>query len=933
MKKKLWLVLGLCISLAGFAQKFTDLSQPLPFDTAFRVGVLPNGMTYYIRHNEQPKDRASFYIIQNVGALLEHDNQDGLAHFLEHMAFNGTEHFPGKGILNTLENHGVKFGREINAYTNQNETVYNLSHVPVKNDGLLDTCLLILHDWSNYLLLTDEEIDAERGVIREEWRTRRNAQFRLRSQSSPFLFGNTLYAKRDVIGSLDVINTFDPQVIKDFYHDWYRTDLQAIAIVGDVDVDEVESKVKALFSGIPAVENPKPRPFVELEINDELVFGVATDKEATNSYVDYLMYYRDTLENSLAKERQKLVYGFFNAMINARLAERVQNGDAEFLNGVIQYGDFVRGYQVLNLYAVAREGQEAEAFKGVYTELKRVMDHGFTATELEREKENKRVAVEEGYKKRDQINNDMYCRAVKSAYLEKSSVTDALFDLEFVQEMLPGIAVDEVNALAGKWLQNREPIVIVNGPDKEGIHMTKPEFVAALNEVNALATEAYVDNASEQQLLDTAALKGGKIVGTKDLGNLQATEWTLSNGTRVVYRFTNLDKENIDLYAYSWGGSSVYDDHDIPTIESMTGFIGRFGIGAFDAVTFSKLLPGNTASVQLRMDEFAEMLQGGCSPKDFETMLQLLYMRFEQPRFDSAAFNTLLERNYEYLRNQKIDPDIIKRDTINYISTQGHPRTRKFDKHFLDDIHYNRLEEMYRDRYTDASDFVFFIVGDIPEEVVKPMVEKYIGSIRSINREESWVDRKVEFPTGKTIMTVPLNIQTNKSTVVLKFHKKDNYTRKDAVSLAIMAEVLQLRFTENIREKEGGTYGVRVRPSVEQLPEGAYNLTLQFDCDPDKADRLKQLVYAEIEAACKQVSQSDLNKVVLNMKKTTEQSRLHNEYYLGALTTYYKTGLNRLDPSYFDEIVDHVQTKDISKYAKQYFKKANVVDVVFYPEN
>ena len=520
----------------AFAQM--DPMQPLPNDEAVRYGVLDNGMTYYIRANQEPKERASFYIIQNVGALLEEDHQDGLAHFLEHMAFNGTKHFPEKGIIDFLERHGVAFGENINAYTSQNQTVYNLSDVPVNKPRILDTCLLILNDWSNYLLLTEEEIDAERGVIKEEWRTRRTAQFRMYSESMKYLYPNSKFAERDVIGDLDVIENFEYRAIRDFYHKWYRTDLQAIAMSGDFDVDEMENKVKELFSKIPPVEDPPERPFYEIPDHQEPVFGLVTDKEADQTVIRYMIRHRksETGPETIMDHREDYIHSLFNAMMGLRLEELVQKGNPPFVFGVINYGDFERGYEALSIITLPKPNEEALALTAIITEFERVQRHGFTQGELDRAKANILTRWEKYYKERDKISNEEYINDYVDHFLEGDAFLSAEHGYMLVQTLLPTITLEDFSAGLEQWISDENQVIVIQGPEGDDVkHMSEAESLAIFGQVAKAEVEPYEDEVLAESLV-SEELSLATITGTKELIDFDAVEWTLENGARVVFR-------------------------------------------------------------------------------------------------------------------------------------------------------------------------------------------------------------------------------------------------------------------------------------------------------------------------------------------------------------------------------------------------------------
>lgn len=918
-------------SMLSFGQHFTDLSAPIPFDQTIKRGVLPNGLTYYIKHNEQPEGRASFYIYQNVGAVLETDEQDGLAHFLEHMAFNGTNTFPGNTMLDMLERNGVKFGKDINAYTTTDETVYNISQVPTAVEGLVDSCLLILRDWCNELTLTEKEINAERGVITEEWRTRRNSAARIKEQLAPAIYNGSVYVDRDVIGELNVIKNFDPKEIRSFYHDWYRTDLQAIAIVGDIDVAEIEKQVIELLSAIPAVENPKPRVAAIIPDNKEPMYAVATDRDKKNVTVSLQIRHHYEPANTLGALRETYIQSLFNSLIKSRFSEIMQTADAPFLGASVGLSNLVRGYKVFKVSATAYEGEEETAFEAVYSILQQVINDGFTDSELERLKTNILVAAENNYNKRDQISSDSYCKGLKDVYLKGVSLPDAEFNYEFAKEIIPGITVEEVSAVASKYLSDENRVYTVIGSNNDEMSLiTQDEIETIIASVEAKQLDSYDDQTPVNAELMATKPDGGKIISEKLLPEFNATEWTLSNGAKVVYRFADYQKGSVSLSAQSYGGTSLYETTDLPSLGGVASFVKTFGIGSYDPVAYRKIMAGNTASSTFNIGTFTESVSARSTPKDIETMLQLVYMRFEDPRFDEEKFNNQMKRNYTSIENKVQTVGNIIKDTLNTILANGNPRSLKFNKTYLDNMSFTRMKEIYKERFSNAADFIFFIVGDIDVETLKPLVEKYIGGISSNENKEMWVDRGDYFPKGKNNYQIAVPM-VNKATVFLSMKADAKYSRKSVIYHKIIESILNLRFTENIREKEGGTYGVGVRTSASRIPEMKLSMEIKFDCDPVKADYLKSLVYKELDEIQSHVLQSDLDKVVLNMKKNSEQQVEKNSYWMSALQTYYDTGENMLNPEYYDAILDQVTTKDIEKAAKRFLNKANIVDIVFRP--
>lgn len=932
MKKLLTLLSFSCLlSIQGiFAQ--INLDAKLPQDPNVVKGVLPNGITYYLRHNEEPKDRASFYIIRNAGALLENDEQDGLAHFLEHMAFQGTKNFPGKGIITTMEKYGVAFGQNVNAYTAHNETVYNLSSVPSTDPKLLDTCLMILHDWSYYLTLEDKEIDDERGVISEEWRTRRTPAFRIQKQTFPVLFKGSKYAERDVIGSLDVIKNFKYQTIRDFYHKWYRTDLEAIAVVGDFDLAQMEKRVKEIFSSIPAIKNPAPRPFYEIPEHEELYYCLATDKEVQNSSVSINTILREVpaeKKNTVGYLKENIMHSFYNQMIGARISELMQKGNPPFINGGIGIGGMVRGYYSYGISATAKPNQEDVALEAILTENERIKRYGFTESELERVKTNMLVGLESAYKEKDKTDNESYIKDMQYNFLEQEPMIDFVDYYNIAKQLIPTITAEEVSALAQKLNTTKNRTVIISGPSENTKHLTEAEVVAIMDKVSKANIAPYKDQVSEASLI-SEDLPGSKVVATKQLPQFDAVEWTLGNGAKVIFRKADYEKDAVSLASYSKGGTSLYDVDMLPSADNAASFVNAYGAGDFDAITLRKLLTGKMASCGVSINGLSESVSGSSTPQDFETMLQLLYLRFEKPRFDKEVHESIMSRNRASIVNMEKNPQKIMRDSLQLIMSNYNPRTLLFNEKYLDQISIEKIEQVYRDRIKDASDFTFFIVGNIDETTVKPLVEKYIGSLKSENRKETWKDNHVRGPKGKTEKVIELELETPKATVITNFSKDMKYSVYNNICNNILKGILDLRYTENIREKEGGTYGVGVQAGSSRIPYSNYSMTMSFDCDPDKAAHLKSLIYAEVEKIMQQApTEEEMSKIISNMKKEHEQSKNHNSYWLNSIYSYYVSGINPADPKNFDDIVNKLTPKDIQKFAKTLFKGADVVDLTF----
>lgn len=925
----------LVASYCAFSFAQMDPTQPLPLDETVRHGVLENGMTYYIKANQEPKQRASFYIIQNVGALLEEDHQNGLAHFLEHMAFNGTLHFPEKGIINFLERNGVAFGENINAYTGQNQTVYNLSDVPVNRPGILDTCLLILNDWSHYLSLTEKEIDAERGVIKEEWRTRNSAAMRLFMAAMPYLYPNSKFAERDVIGDMDVIENFEYDVLRDFYHTWYRTDLQAIAVAGDFDADEMEKKVIDLFSKIPAVENAPERPFFEIPEHAEPVFGLVTDKEADQTDIYFMIRHRkpDEGPETLIDHREDYIQSLFNTMMSLRIRELLQKGNPPFITGGIQYGDSERGYEELTVSLSPNPNQEALGLSAILTELERVKRFGFTSGELDRAKAEILIRWEKYYKERDKISNEEYVDEYVNHYLDGDAYVSAELGYQLVQALMPTITLEDFNSRLEGWFTEENQVMVIMGPEGEDFeHLSEAGALEIFQHVAMAEVEPYEDAVLAESLVsEELALTG--VTGTKELEQFGAVEWTLENGARVIFKHADFEKDQVQLSGFSKGGSSLYGNEYMPTVMMLTNLTGFYGVGDFDATGLQKMLAGKNVSVQLSLGSLNESLSGTASPKDMEAMMQLVYLYFMHPRFDEEAHQAIMSRYDAFIKNMEKNPQKIMSDSLNLIFTDHNPRTRIMNAEFLRDIDFEKIKEVYKDRYADAGDFIFVIVGNIDEEEVKTLSRKYIGAIPDLEREETWVDRKVNEPEGRVEKVIPMALETPKANVNIMINKEMEYSPYHRMVMRVIEGVLILRYDETIREEEGGTYGVGLRSGLDRWPVEKATIQLRFDCDPERYEELKKIVYAEMEKLAKEgPSGKDLSKTVENILKDREESKEHNGYSLNNLYNYYVHGINFDDPANFEDILKNLTVEDVKQVMKAFYDDSNIVDVVFVPK-
>ena len=932
MKRILFIVILVVASLPGVAQIASDKSVPL--DPAFRNGKLDNGLTWYIRHNTEPAGRASYYIIQNVGSILEKDNQNGLAHFLEHMAFNGTSRFPGKALLSTLEKHGVAFGRDINAGTNFDETVYNLSDVPVDKPGLIDTCLMILADWSDFITLDENEINKERGVIIEEWRTRRNAQWRMMTQMLPVLFEGSMYAKRNIIGDTAVLKNFMPETLRQFYHDWYRTDLQAIAVVGDIDVDETEKKIKQIFSSIPPVENPVPRPENLLVPKEGTRYLLITDPEASQTTVNLIIVDRgpDKKARDLDYIRDGFVISLMNGMMSTRFNEIVQKGTPPFIGGALDYDSFIaRNYNALTLSASVNKGEEARGFEAALTELERARRHGFTKGELERTRATMLANFENLYKQKDKISNDSWASQITDHFLTGEPIPSLDTQYGYYKEILPSITAEEVTNRLRQLVTDDNRFIVIQGPEDNG-HLSESDAIALVNKVKAADIKPYEDLTGGTSLI-SEELKGAGIVKTVSLPQFSAVEWTLSNGARVVFRHADYEKDNVTLSGYAFGGASLYPDSLVPSLTLFPQIISMYGAGEFDNVALTKMLAGKKASVSLGLQETMQTVSGSSTPKDFETMMQLLFLRVARPNYNKEAYDAIMGRYTAVINMMQKDPNKMMSDSLSMNMTGYHPRTFLLTPESMKLIKYENVNYIYETAFDDASAFTFFITGNIEEAVAREMARLYIGSLPSKYLQETYRDLKMNQPEGTVRKEISVPLAVPKATVVISYSANTKYNPAGNLTLDVLKGILDLVYTEKIREEQGGTYSVSLNASSQKRPEEKASLLVAFECDPERAAELKQIIYSELDSIAKNgPRQIDLDKTVSNLLKNREENSQHNSYWANTVRSYYLTGIDNNDNRNFAGILNSLTVRDVKKAVKKFLAKADLLELVFVPE-
>ena len=931
-KNKKNIIIGiLLLSVQAVSAQF---KTTIALDKNVTAGRLKNGLAYFILHNEEPKDRASFYFVQNVGAILEDDNQNGLAHFLEHMAFNGTEHFKGKGIIKMLEKNGVSFGRDINAFTAQDETIYNISGVPARNETLIDSTLWVLHDWSGYLSLTDQEIDAERGVIREEWRTRRTSDFRLRKQTDQVLYKGSQYSRRDVIGDLDIINNFKYKELRNYYKKWYRPDLQAVIVTGDIDVKAIEQKIKTIFSDIPLAEKPATRTYYKIPQHKELYFGTASDKEA-GSTVIALHYVRDEpMVRDSIMIRENVMNSFYTGILNRRLKERILKNQSSGLSFNSSFQSISRLSTSFTIAASAKKGKVLEAFEEAYIEAERFKRYGAVQAELDRIKKDFISSYDDFIKNKDKIDNDSQAEKLAAYFLKAEPFLSAQDHYNLIVGTIKNVSLEELNNYV-KTLQNdKNQVVLVTGSEKDkGEFPDKKAVMDVMKKVEKMPLAPYVKNVNNAPLVEKQLMPAGikntfKIPGVED-----AKGYTLSNGAGIILLPTANSQDQIVFSAFSKGGKSLVKQEDLPSAEIAATLARSSGLGSFDTAGLQEKLTGKVVQISPYIGENTEGFDGSSNGKDLETMLQLLYLSFEAPRFDANIFQILKNQYQNRLGNIKKDNTNAFTDSINAANSNYSRRTFKFDEKFLAGIDLKKAEQIYKSRIGNAADFTFVFVGSIPEGALE-LIQKYIGNIRSDDSKETFTDHNLRPAEGKTIVHFKRPMETPKTAVYLHLNGSIAYSKENAVAMYIIGELLSKRFLQTIREEEGGSYGVNAAGNLPVVPKPSFDLAISFDCNPEKQKKLMQIVWQEIhDLKSKPASAGDLEDIKKALIKNREESMKKNASWSDIIYNISMNNIPFLDDKEYENLISKINQTTIQELSRHILDSASSVEVIMNPED
>lgn len=906
--------LSLGLAFSASAQQM----PPIPIDEAVRIGKLDNGLTYYIRHNEEPEGQASFYIAQKVGSILEEDNQRGLAHFLEHMCFNGTQNFPGNSLVSYLESIGVKFGAQLNAYTSIDETVYNIDNVPVAAvPESIDSCLLILHDWAGALLLSDEEIDKERGVIHEEWRSRRSPQDRMFELILPKIYPNNKYAHRLPIGTMEVVDNFPYEVLRDYYHTWYRPDQQGIVVVGDVDVDLVEAKIHDIFASLPAKAADAPeRLYIPIEDNDTPIIATACDKENPNA-ISYIFLKHEVVPFEAKSNLDYMLLDYakelLSIMASFRINEMTQDADPDFLDAGIFDGEFFLSKTCDAFCGVVLydENQMLRGLTSIYRELLRIVRNGFTPSEYERARTEYLSALETKYNQREKKSSSSYCSEYVRHFIDNEPIPGIETEYALMNQLAPNLPVELVNELV-KQLDptGGKNLVVVNMlPEKDGLtYPSDEEILAALQAVEAEDITPYEEEVIDRPLVSKLRKKGKvKKTSSEEFG---FTKYLLSNGVEVYFKQTDFNKDEVLFRAFSQGGTSLYPDEDLPTLRAIGELVEIGGLGDFSTVDLNKALAGKQVRLNASIAGTEEGLSGFSTPKDLETLFQLNYLYFTSIRKDEEAFASWKTKTAASLKNAEAQPTKALSDSLTVNMWSNPERGQSLQYSDLEKVDYDRALAIAKERFSNAADFKFIIVGNVSEEELLPLLTKYLASLPGKSKKESYEivngykkgERYCEFEKS---MQNPFVVNYFNYTAT-----SEDYSLRNRLTAELLGSSLELILHEEIREKEGGTYGIFAMAGVDPAPYDAATLTIVYQTDPARYqylnNRIDEILSEFLVSGPRAV---DVEKTKTNLHKDHAVELKENKYWLGAMRTYLKYGVNDVDA--FDEILDSITSEDI----------------------
>ncbi len=940
MKKIILLLIGVVTLFSATAQ--IDPMMPVPVDPAVRVGTLKNGMRYYIRHNEKPKNQANFYILHNVGAIQEGDHQQGLAHFLEHMAFNGTKNLPGKQMITYLESQGVKFGADLNASTGFDQTIYNVNNVQTNKPGLVDTTLLILHDWSRFIDLQPAEIDAERGVISEELRTTETASWRSMLAMMDAVHRGSKYTERNIIGHLDGLRSFSYQDIEDFYHDWYHPGNQAIVIVGDLDVDQIEAKLIKLMADIPASPADAPQKVAyPAPDNEEPIVSIFSDPEQT--YSRAAIFYRRQAPpveaNGLMIRQMIDTYDTFTSYIfNLRLLETSLQPDAPFIGGNMNIGNVTGMNPSQEQTAVlvqTREGEILTGFEAMMTEIEKMRRYGFTQGELDRAKAAMLSNIETQYASRNDRTNAQFIWTYLNNYSYGTAMPSAEETYRIDKQMVEMITLEDLNQWAAQLITDKNRIVMVDSPAKEGLVIpSASDMIRVMDEVRNSEVAGYTDTDLSRPLIPAGTkLKGSKVKKHHINGDLEVTEWTLKNGVRIRVKPNTVKADEVMFHMTSKGGVMSLPTEQMTAALLLSPVINTSGIGDFTGIELKKKLEDKNSALNLSLSAYEHGMAGSASPKDLETMLQVLYMAFTQPRWSEDAFNTVMGQYRQYLQNAEANPDYTMAVERQKTIFGNNPRRQEMTLEMLEGVKFEMMEQIGKKFYSDARDFTFTFVGNVDLETLKPLVEKYIGSLPVSNDGVAgYTDDGVRAVSGVVTNEFTTPMMQPKVGEYLMFHADaDAYTIKNNVTLQLLRQALNVRYLQSIREEKGGTYGVRVSSELTHYPVAQYGLYMSFDTNEAMAEELAQIIVEELRTIAENGPiREDVDNGKQFMVKSFDTALESNGVWFQIMENYYEMSHENM-LKHYKQIVESVSYDDIQNLAKKLLDSQNLIHVSMRP--
>lgn len=909
-----------------------NLSSPLPLDSAVIKRTMANGLTYYIRVNRKPEHRAELRLVVNAGSVLEEENQRGLAHLVEHMAFNGTKHFHKQALVNYLESVGMRFGPDLNAYTSFDETVYMLQ-IPTDSITIVGKAFDILSDWAEHVSFDDDEIDKERGVVIEEWRLGRGAVARMRDKQFPILFKDSRYAERLPIGSKKILETFDHNTLRKFYRDWYRPDLMAVIAVGDFDPLVIEHLIQQHFSGIPVRKEERPRTYYPVPDHAETLFAIATDPEASFTNLGVYQKLPVRPETTVADYRRSIIEGLYASMLSNRYDELARKASPPFLNAYAGTGSFVRTKRFFSIGASVHDNGIPRGLDAAMTEAFRVREFGFTATELEREKESLLRDLEQAFHERDKTESRRLAGEYIRNFLEAEPVPGIAYEYSLHQKLLSGITLDEVNALSAQLITDTNRVVLVSAPFTEGVSVpTAGELRGILDAVAAKTLTPYEDKTSAAPLVPDLPTPGS-VASFTDIPSIGVTTWVLSNGMRVLLKPTTFKNDEIVFTGYSPGGTSLVPDREYLSASTAASIVAASGVGTFDRVTLEKKLAGKIVRVSPNIGEEEEGFSGSASPADLETMFQLIYLYFTAARVDSEAFLSFRQRMAGFLQNRSLRPESVFEDTVQATMTQHSFRRRPWSPAMLDEIDMQKAFSIFRQRFGDPADFTFVFVGSFTPEMIRPFITRYLASLPSGHRNETWKDVGIRPPDGVVTKTVHRGLEP-KSQVRIVYTGSLPFDYPHRYALQSLASILRIRMRESLREEKGGTYGVSVSAATDNKPVPSYRFTISFGCAPERVSELADAAEQIIDSVRTfGASETDIAKVKETQRRERETDLEQNGFWLSTIRFYDSNGESLEQVLEFPQLVNSLSTDLIRTTASQYLNEERVARFILLPEH